>query len=241
MGAGLQQPPVQQGGGAGGALADVVRVLYEPGAVFERVRERPRFLVPFIAICVVQIILYFVNLPYLKAGVQAQIAQAQGQAAAGAADTWLMIGAAFIPIGIAVAALLGSFILWVLVSLVGGEGKFGTLLSVWAYAAVPPVVLLAIVGTIVLRLQGITEISSPQDMQPAVGLDLLAPNATGFVGGVLKAINPFSIWGMVLTAIGVGTTHRLSKGSAYTVAMISLLLGVLIGAAVAGMFGGRAG
>ena len=239
MGAGIQQPPVQQGGGSGSALLDVVKVLFEPTAVFERVRERPRFLVPFLAICAVQVVIYFVNLPYLKAGMQAQLAQAP----AGGPDPsrFLAIGAAFIPIGLAIALVLGAFILWVLVSLVGGDGKFGTLLSVATYAAVPSVILLAIVGTIVLHLQGVGQITSPQDMQPALGLDLLVPGATGFMGAALKAINPFGIWGLVLTAIGVSTTHRLSKGSGYTVATISFVIGVVIAGVFAGLFGGRAG
>ena len=150
MGAGMQQPPVQQGGGSS-ALLDVVKVLYEPTAVFERVRERPRFLMPFLAICAVQIVIYFVNMPYLKVAMQAQMA---ARPAGGPDPTkFLAIGAAFIPIGLAIAFLLGALILWVLVSVVGGEGKFGTLLSVATYGSVPAVVVLAIVGTVVLHLR----------------------------------------------------------------------------------------
>ncbi|HXM37437.1 MAG TPA: Yip1 family protein [Gemmatimonadales bacterium] len=240
MGAGIQQPPLQQGGG-GSALADVVKVLFEPTAVFERVRERPRFLVPFLAICALQIVIYFVNLPYLKVAMQAQMAAAHAPAGATDPSKFAAIGALFIPIGIAIAFVLAAFILWVLVSLVGGEGKFGTLLSVATYASVPAVVVLAIVGTIVLHLQGTGQITSPQDMQPALGLDLLVPSAKGFLGAALKAINPFGIWGLVLTAIGVSTTHRLSKGSGYLVATISFLIGVCIAGLFAGLFGSRAG
>jgi hypothetical protein len=107
------------------------------------------------------------------------------------------------------------------------------------YASVPSVVLLALVGTIVLHLQGTGQITSPQDMQPALGLDLLFPSAKGFFGAALKAVNPFGIWGLVLTAIGVSTTHRLSKGTGYAVATISFLIGVCIAGLFAGMFGGR--
>src|SRR5262245_64992740 len=71
-GQGIQQPPVEQSGGS--SLLDVFKVLYEPGAVFERVRARPAFLLPFLTIVVVQCILFFVNLPYLRAALQAQMA-----------------------------------------------------------------------------------------------------------------------------------------------------------------------
>jgi len=204
--------------------------------VFERVAQRPRFLVPFLVMCAIQIAIYFANMPFLKAGMAAQMASRP----AGGPDPsqWLFVGAFFIPIGIGIALLLGGLILWMLVSVFGGEGKFGTLLSVSAYAAVPSVVLLAIVGTIVLHLQGIGEITSPQDMQPALGLDLLAPGAKGFMGAALKAINPFGIWGLVLTAIGVSTTHRLPKNTGYIIATITFLIGVLIAGGFGAMFGG---
>ncbi len=238
MGQGIQQPGVEQTSG-GNAWADVVKVLFEPGAVFERVRQRPSFLLPFVAICVVQIAIYFVNLPFVKAGMAAQMA---ARPAGGPDPTkFLFIGAFFIPIGIGLALLIGGGLLWLLVSLFGGEAKFSQLISVATYSAVPSVILLAVVGAIVLQVKGVGQITSPQDLQPALGLDLLVPGATGFLGAALKAVNPFSIWGLVLTAIGVTTTHRLSKGTGYVIASISFLIGVCIAGAFAGMFGGRAG
>jgi hypothetical protein len=238
MGQGIPQAQVEQGSGSS-AFLDVFKVLFEPTAVFERVAQRPRFLAPFLIICAIQIAIYFVNMPFLKAGMAAQMASRP----AGGPDPskFLFIGAFFIPIGIGIALLLGGLILWVLVSVFGGEGKFGTLLSVSAYAAVPSVVLLAIVGTLVLHIQGVGQIASPQDMQPALGLDLLAPGAKGFMGAALKAVNPFGIWGLVLTAIGVSTTHRLSKSTGYTIATIGFLIGVLIAGAFGAMFAGRGG
>ena len=222
-----------------GAILDLVKVLYDPGAVFQRVTEKPTFLMPFIGLSVVQILLGAVNLPFLKVAMQAQAAHAP----AGAPDPskFAAIGLVFVPIGIAIVLVIIAFVLWVLVSLVGGEGKFAKLLSVATYSAVPSVIVLSIVGAIVLQIQGPGNITSPQDLQPALGLDLLASGAKGFLGAVLKGINPFSIWGLVLTAIGVSTTHRLSKGSGYMVATGAFVLGLLIAGAFGAMFGGRTG
>jgi len=235
MGPGIQQPTMEQGG-EGSSLADVFKVLYEPGATFERVRARPSFLMPFIVICVVRIAFYFLNMPFMRAGMAAQMATRP----AGGPDPskFLVFGAIFIPVGIGIALVIGGGLLWVLVSLFGGEAKFGTLMSVATFASVPSVILLAIVGAIVLQMKGAGQITSMQDLQPALGLDLLVPSATGFVGAALKAVNPFGIWGLVLTAIGVSTTHRLSKGTGYTIATIVFLIGVCIAGAFAG-FGQR--
>lgn len=237
MGQGIQQPPVQQAGG-GNPVLDVFKVLFEPTAVFERIRERPRFLVPFLVVCAVQVALYFVNMPFIKAATQAQMAQAQVPAGGPDPMKFLWIGAVAIPIVFAIIYSINAFVLWVLVSITGGEGKFGTLLSVGAYASIPAVIVLSIVGSIVLRLQGVGEITSQQDLQPALGLDLLVPSAQGFLGAVLKGINPFGIWALVLTAIGVSTTHRLSKGTGYMVATIAFLITLCVGAVFASL-GGR--
>ncbi len=239
MGAGMQQPPMEQDGGSSNAILDLLKVLYEPGAVFQRVAEKPKFLMPFIAICVFQIIVGIVNMPYLQAAMKAQMATAP----AGAPDTskFAFIGLFFIPIVIGIILALSAFLLWVMVSLVGGDGKFAKLLSVATYASVPSIILLSLVGVVVLRIQGPGGLTSPQDMQPAVGLDLLMPGAKGFLGAVLKGINPFSIWGLVLTAIGVSTTHKLSSGSGYVVATLVFVIGLVIGGALAAVFSGMGG
>jgi membrane protein, antimicrobial resistance system len=233
MGQGMQQAPVEQAG-SGSAFLDVFKVLLEPGAVFERVRAKPSFFVPFLTIIAVQCVLFFVNLPYLEVAIKAQMATAaQGRPAPGT-GVLVAFGLIGLIIVLALVMALSGLILWVLTSVLGGgEAKYTTLLSVAVYSAVPSVILLSVVGAVVLHMQGTSGLTSPQDMQPALGLDLLMPGAKGFMGAVLKAINPFSIWGLVLTAIGVTTTQRTSKGTGYTVATISFVIGLLI----AGAFG----
>jgi len=219
------------------AVWDLVRVLFEPTAVFERVRERPRFLLPAIGLSVIVIVITYFMQPFTQAAMasrMAQIAQQNPQAAANAAK-FQSIGLVFAPIGVFIALLIAAVIYWLLVMLVaGGDAKFKTLLSVAAYTALPAILLQA--ATIgVLKMKGVEAVSSMEDLRPPLGLNLLAPNTTGFTGAVLAGINPFSLWGMVLTAIGIQVTHKTSKGGAYTVAIIAMLLGVLIGAMFAGM------
>jgi len=160
MGQGIQQAPVEQGSG-GNAWLDVFKVLFEPGAVFERVRMRPSFLAPYVAIMVVQIILFFVNMSYLTAAIQSQIAtQAPGRPVP-PAGVLVAFGLGFLLIILTIVFLISGFLLWVLVSLFGGEAKFATLISVALYGAMPSAILLSIVGTIVLHMKGIGSMTSP--------------------------------------------------------------------------------
>jgi len=203
------------------------------------VRAQPNFFAPFLAIIAVQCVLFFVNLPYLKVAIAAQMAaQAGAQSRPMPGDALLAIfGLLGLVIVLGIIFVITGLILWMLASVLGGgEAKFTTMLSVAAYSAVPSAILLSIIGTLVLHLQGSSGLTSPQDMQPALGLDLLSPGAKGFVGAILKAINPFSLWGLVLTAIGVSTTQRMSKGSGYMVAVITFVIGLLIAGGLAAIF-----
>ena len=70
-----------------GAALDVLNVLYEPTAVFERVREKPKFLVPFIVLAVILVVCVFLMMPYQRAAMadkMAQMAQQNPQAAGAA-------------------------------------------------------------------------------------------------------------------------------------------------------------
>src|SRR2546425_12067110 len=135
MGAGIQPPTVEQES-EGHAFVDVVKVLFEPPAVFERVRARPSFFAPFLAIVAVQCVLFFVNLSYLKIAVAGQAATAGrpvpgtgGLAAFGLIGLIVVLGIIF---------LLTGLILWVLASvLCGGEHIVWPMLRVAAYSEVP--------------------------------------------------------------------------------------------------------
>ena len=219
-----------------GAALDLFKVLFEPKAVFERVREKPTFLAPFIPLAVVLMIVTLFQAPYQRAAMAARLATMaqQNPQAAEAAQRFSAGGASIVgiiaaPIVMAIVLVIVAGVLWVLVSVVGGEGRFTTLLSVATYATVTRM-LLSVAGVAVLMLKGTTEITSMADLQPAFGLDLLAPGATGFLLGVLKGINPFAVWGAFLTATGIAVTHRMSKGSAWAVALTMMVLGVVLGA-----------
>ncbi len=215
------------------AVLDLFRVVYEPTAVFGRVREKPRFLAPFLALAVITVVIGVVQLPYVKAAMTAQFAQTPNMTPdqAQAALKFAPFGIVIAPIIYALFLLLNAFILWVGVSILGGEAKFATLLSVTTYVSIT-YTLLQIVGLIVLMMRGTGGIASMVDLQPALGLDLLAPDAKGFPLAFLRGINPFTLYGVFLTSVGVRVTHQTSKGAAYTAAIIQILIALLLGAAL---------
>jgi hypothetical protein len=214
-----------------GAVMDLFRVLFSPGEVFERVRERPVWFVPAIALGIVVTTLNYLILPFRMAAMAPQLAQAAASSPGAAAriESFQRIFVFASPIFVVIFLLIVAGVLWLLVTLLaGGDAKYRTLLSVATYTALPSI-LLQVAGLAVLKMKGVEAVTSPLDLQPPLGLNLLAPDVGGFLSGALAAINPFSIWGTILTAIGIQVTQKTSKGSAYTVAIIGLLLAVLLG------------
>ncbi len=218
-----------------GGVLDLFTILYDPPVVFARVKEKPRFWGPFIALAVLQVVITALMVPYTRALMEAMV---QARGGTNAPPSWAMYaGVAIAPIGLAIGLLLTAAVLWILVNVLAGEASFRRLLSVATYVGITGI-LMGIASVAVLKLGG-GRVQTAADLRPGFGLDLLAPDATGFVKTLLWMVNPFTLWGLVLTGLGVAGTHNASKGTAYTVATIAFLINALIAAAFS-LFGGGA-
>lgn len=225
------------------AILDLVRVLFSPGEVFGRVKEQPRILAPLLAVLAVQVGVSALTLPYVRAAMRAQMAaQPAGAQTPAAAETFAVFGTLIgAPVSVALILLIAAFLLWVAVSVLGGDGQFRHLFAVTIYGFVPGL-LLQLAGLAVLAMRGGEGITSMQDLQPSLGLDLfLAPimELGPFVRAFLRSVNPFSIWGVVLVVIGIQKTHNVERGTAVTAAVIQWGVLAVIGAAFA-LLGARA-
>src|SRR2546428_10522753 len=113
-----------------GAVLDLVKVLYDPGAVFTRVGERPRFLAPFVGLAVVQIILAYLALPYAQAAMHAMLPHATTPQGAHAPfpENFAILGVSVAPIGRLISLPISLPIIRLLMSRVGGVTKIRSFL-----------------------------------------------------------------------------------------------------------------
>lgn len=219
-----------------GAVLDLFNVLYEPTAVFERVRERPRFWAPTLTLIVIGLANAILLRPFYAAAFEAARSKLTPQQLERmpSAASQATIGLVFVPISIIAILLIGGLFLWVCVSVLAGEAKYKTLLSVLAYSFAT-FVIYSIITTVVLEMRGPSSVSSMADLRPAVGLDLVYGGESPFLLAFLNSINPFSIGGIWLTGVGIATTHRASRVTGYTAAAIAFLVGSLILSALAAL------
>jgi hypothetical protein len=219
------------------AALDLINVLHEPSAVFGRIRERPRVLAPFIVIAVLLLAIAWFMRPLYDQALRGMMAEMPPEAAARIDPSrQTMFILIFTPINIFISLLIGAGLLWVLTSLTGSEARYKVLLSVLTYAYVT-FVILSIVTALIVFVRGTETVTSFRDLRPPIGLDLLVPGAGGFLGGLLNAINPFSIWGVWLTGVGIAVTHKISRGTGVVVAAVAFLIGASISALLQGLQG----
>jgi hypothetical protein len=122
-----------------GAVLDLLKVLFEPTPVFERLREKPRFLAPFLVLAAFTVVIVLLQMPYTRAAIAAQLAQTPNvppERAETAMKVGPIIGLVVAPIFYGLFLLINALILWMITSVLGGEGKFTTLLSVTTYASI---------------------------------------------------------------------------------------------------------
>lgn len=211
-------------------LLDVFNVLHEPGAVFNRIKERPRILAPWIVLSVAFVVISILSRPYQQAAMEAFKASLTSEQAARMGNRGAgggVIGLVLTPAIVFLMLAAGAGVLWVGASLMGTQARYKTLLSVLAYSSVT-YILFSAVAIVVLTVRGKASITGFADVRAPLGLDLLVPSAGLFLGTFLNGINPFSVWGVWLTGTGISITHGTSRGAAIIVAAAVFLVCLLL-------------
>jgi len=134
-------------------------------------------------------------------------------------------GIVFLLIMVGLYMLMGSVIL-------GGAARFGQVLSVAAWSAIP-----SIIGTIVK----LPLIVSKQSMDVRTSLALLVPNGklTDPLVGILNSLTDvFIVWTIILAVIGISIVYNFSKGKSAAVVLVPTAILTAIGVGLASLFGG---
>jgi hypothetical protein len=217
----------------------LVRVLYAPSAVFEEQKEKPTWFLPWLVIGILCMAIGFWQLPYSQRVMELAI-QAFPNAPQLTADqlrSRSMIGLIVTPIFFLIFALLGAGILYLAVSVAGGKARYKGMLSVSVFSLVMLPITLILQG-IILRMRGgpSEAITTMMDAQPALGLNVLVSADTSrFVTALLAGIGPLPLWGLFITAVGIMRLEGVKKNTAWTAAIASFVVMLLVGAFLASL------
>jgi hypothetical protein len=186
----------------------VAAVFFRPVRLFEHLRERPEWMGPLL-IAIGVGILAIVLLPdpvFVEAMQGATTRRGDPVTITSAPEVVALWERLRLSLGVAVThplklLLIAGFLTLVFRTLLGGPAAFRHYLSVSAH-----VLLISALGALLaLPLQRATVDAGTQ-----LSLGLLFPGlaASGLPGSLLAAVNPFTVWMLVVMAVGVGVVNR---------------------------------
>lgn len=215
-------------------------IFFEPGATFEDLRRKPRFITA-ILICLVLLMMYTFafnsKVGYERVvrerlessswyqsqppDVQKKMVEQQ------TSPTIQYVTMAVTPIIILLSFFIGGLLYWGGANAMGGSMTYLRAVAVYVYSSFPPWVVSMLANILILFLK------SPDDIDAVTGQQgLIHANPAFFIdakaqpvlGAILGTFDVFFIWGWILAAIGLRIVGKLSSGSAWAVVLIIALI-----------------
>lgn len=224
-------------------LATLGNIFIEPGRTFEDLRRKPRFIIAAVIICLLSTA--FIIAFQQKMGQERYdrffAEQIEKNPQAGSMDaaakeqaisinrTILKVVTYALPIFILISFALGALLYWLGVKAMGGTISFFQSVSVWVYSSFPPTLVSLVANFVILFIK------SPDDIDIAASQrGLVNANPSAFIGGtdmpvlttLISTLDIFAIWGIVLAVIGLHKVGKISKGSAFAIVFILVLIGI---------------
>jgi hypothetical protein len=205
----------------------LIDVFVNPAALFERLRDRPDWLIPLlVGAAVLLVVQYFLH-PYSSRAVLGMITENTSPQAAQAMREsamkpvgWTII---FQPVGYALFCLLGAGILTGLAAMFTAKAKFKPIFSAFVYAklvTLPAMLLMLLVVT----LRGVDSVNSMMDIMWTLGPAIFVTE-NKLLFNVLTQISLFEAWYFVLLVIAVQKITGCKRGTGITTAAIYWLIG----------------
>jgi len=222
-------------------ISRIFNIFFEPRKVFENLKTKPRWIIPFIIISLIGIISFHYTYPFIM---KQQIARIEESERIPEAQKEIIIErmseSEHPPIWQLGIAPIFTFIYFLIVAavlffvgnvLLGGDSSFGRILSVFVYAS-----LVAIPAAIIkIPLVFMRETA---EIQTSLALLLSPDMKESFIYRVFANFDIFTIWTLILVWIGVAVMYNFSTKKSATAVTILWLLFVVVSSALAGVFRG---
>lgn len=209
-------------------VKNIIDVFANPSALFERLRIRPDWLLPFAILCVFGMAIFFFLFPYMgQASLKAMPDNASPQQIAAIRQYWTGYpkwSLLFAPLGVGLGILISAAILTGLVSMLSGKTQFKPLFSSIVYAKLVTIPA-GLLTALVVYLRGLDAVQSMMDVQWSIGPAAFIPTENKVVFGILSQLNLFEFWYIALLVIAVQKIAGAKRGSAISAVLVMWALG----------------
>jgi Yip1-like protein len=229
-------------------------IFFEPGRVFESMREHPRFLVA--AIIMVVAFVAYTTLFFQRVGYERVVRETIEnsrkteqmtpeereqaiQLQSGPIFKAFAYASPVIVVAILIAAgaalyLLGSMIM-------AKKLSYMQALAIWTYSSMPPILLSMLLNIVLIFLESPDDYdvvnASRRGLVKANLGTLTDPKAAPVLATLLGSIDLFAFYGLFLAALGLRKVGKMSSGSGWAIVITIWIIGIVVRMSFAGLFG----
>ncbi|MCS1352468.1 YIP1 family protein [Mechercharimyces sp. CAU 1602] len=212
----------------------ILGMIMSPGEQFARIKENPRFWGALITVTLLNTLLITLSMFLIVGtpeGQEEMMSQVNGQEVSDAmleGMKWMMVGVGALGMLFVypIVILLTTLLHWFLMRMVNSDITYRQTLSVNSYAMV-----ISLLGSTLLVVTIATGIYQPlldEISTYPTSLASMVETESAVVGALLSTIEIFTIWQLILTAMGLSIVGSVSRGKGWTVALVVFSLGVLL-------------
>lgn len=224
-----------------GGASKIINLFFEPKKVFESLRIKPTWLVPFIIVAILGIGSFYFTYPLMmkqqveKIRENEKIPDEQKQTIIEKMTEqdhpplWQL---PFAPVGVIVVfAIVSAVLFFVFNVLLGGDSTFRRVFSVFCYSS------LIGIPSMVVKFP-LTMMKQDLNVQTSLALLLSADNKDTFLYRVLSGFDIFTLWQVILISIGMGVLYSYTTKKAFTVVFVLWVLLILGMSGLSSLLGG---
>lgn len=224
-----------------GGASKVFNIFFEPKKVFESLKIKPAWLIPFIIVAVIGIGFFYYTYPYImqqqveRIKDNDKIPEEQKQriietmTERDRPPAW-QLGIA--PIGtFVVFVLVAAVLFFVFNVLLGGDSVFRKVLAVYAYSSLIAIPEMVVKFPLIMMKKDL-------NVQTSLALILSADSKDTFLYSALSSFDVFTLWQVILVSIGMGVMYRYSTKKAFTPIFVLWIIYVLAKSGLSSLFGG---
>jgi len=193
-------------------------MVMNPTEQFQRLRENPKILVAIIVVTILTIIGTFMMLSgidFLDQPELAEFSEEEKMMVAMIGQISFVVVGAFVPI---FSILISTIVFIIIAKIVKTDVTFKQLFSMNTY--------IFIIGTIGILLNGIVfMLLGGEEGTMFTSLNSVV-GAESFLGVFLESLEVFSIWSLIITAIGLQIVAKFSKGLSWAVVIGFYIVGL---------------
>ena len=237
-----------------GEFSRLTGVFFEPGKTFADIAERPRWLVPLLLVIVAGVAFYFLYGQHVgwerfvrhQMETNARMQQAMERIPAAQRDASIAMQTKFTGIGyyFGTAVMIplmylisAAIVLGIASGMMSAGVRFKQVFAIVCYAGLPGILKHALAAVVMfLKSPDDFNLINPLAFNPAAFMDPI--NSSKFLYTLAMSFDLFTIWGILLTAVGLKAAagNRLSFGGALFAVALPWAVLVLFGASMAGLF-----